>query len=61
MEKCWEGPSVAYMKGQVGALISLLARKRLVLGWTYYLFILSPNNRKMYQYRSELVSGRMPL
>ena len=51
-----QGPSVAYMKGQEGALISLLARKRLVLGWTYYLFVLAPNSRKIYQYRSELVS-----
>jgi len=46
---------VAYMKGQVGALISLLARKRIVLGWTYYVFVLVPNNRKIYQYRTELV------
>ena len=38
-----QGPSVTYMRGQEGALISLLARKRKVLGWTYYTFVLSPS------------------
>lgn len=52
-----EGPSVAYMKGQEGALISLLSRKRRVLGWTYYLFILCPGSKRIYQYRSELDSS----
>ena len=51
-----QGPSVAYMRGQEGALISLLARKRKVLGWTYYTFVLSPSNSTLYQYRTELVS-----
>ncbi len=49
------GPSVAYMKGQEGALISPLAKKRVVLGWTYYIFVLSAPNKKLYQYRTELV------
>ena len=51
-----KGPSVAYMKGQSGTLISVLAKKRLVLGWTDYYFAFSPKNRRLYQYRSELVS-----
>ena len=50
-----DGPSVAYMKGQEGALISSLARKRRVLGWAHYLFVLVPNSKRIYQYRSELV------
>lgn len=54
-EKAMQGPSVAYMKGQQGALISPLAKKRVVLGWTYYTFVLSTPNKKLYQYRSELV------
>ena len=53
-----QGPSVAYMRGQEGALISTLARRRLVLGWTYYTFVLSPGNKTLYQYRSELVCSQ---
>lgn len=52
-----DGPSVAYMKGQEGALISSLARKRRVLGWAHYLFVLVPNSKRIYQYRSELDSS----
>lgn len=55
-ELAMQGPSVAYMRGQEGALISTLARRRLVLGWTYYTFVLSPGNKTLYQYRSELDS-----
>lgn len=51
-----KGPSVAYMKGQFGTMASLLAKKRLVLGWSNYYFIFFPKNRRLYQYRSELVS-----
>lgn len=50
------GPSVAYMKGEQGSLISLLAKRRpLALGWSYYVFALSSANKKIYQFRSELV------
>ena len=55
-EKALKGPSVAYMRGQEGALISPLAKKRMVLGWTYYIFVLSNPNKKLYQFRTELVS-----
>ncbi len=55
-ESLLQSPSVAYMKGQDGVLLSLLARKRMVLGWTYYLYALCPTSKKIYQYRSELVS-----
>ena len=52
------GPSVACMKGEQGVLISLLAKRRpLALGWSYGVFALSPKNRKLYQFKSELVSG----
>jgi hypothetical protein len=51
-----KGPSVAYMKGQSGAVANLLAKKRLVLGWNNYYFVFFPKNRRLYQYRSELVS-----
>ena len=50
------GPSVAYMKGEQGTLISLLARRRpLALGWSYGVFALSSKNKKIYQFKSELV------
>ena len=50
------GPSVAYMKGQKGTLISLLAKKRqLSLGWAYGVFALSSTNKTIYHFRSELV------
>ena len=55
-EMSLKGPSVAYMKGQSGTVASLLAKKRLVLGWSNYYFIFFPKNRRLYQYRSELVS-----
>ena len=51
-----QGPSVAYMKGQEGALISLLAKKRAVRGWTYYTFVLSPSTSTLFEYRTELVN-----
>jgi len=44
------------MKGQEGALISLLAKKRAVLGWTYYTFVLSPSTSTLFEYRTELVN-----
>lgn len=50
-----QGPSVAYMKGQEGALYGPLARKRL-FRWTYYTYVLSPDDHVLYQYRTELVS-----
>ena len=50
-----KGPSVAYMKGQYGTVADLLAKKRLVLGWSNYYFVFFPKNRRLYQYRSELV------
>ena len=49
------GPSVAYMKGQSGAVGSVLAKRRLVLGWNHYYFVFFPKHRRLYQYRSELV------
>lgn len=50
------GPSVAYMKGEQGTLISLLAKKRtLSLGWGYGVYAVSSANKKMYQFKSELV------
>jgi len=52
-----QGPSVAYMKGQEGALISLLAKKRAVLGWTYSTFVLSPSTSTLFEYRTELDSA----
>lgn len=55
-EQAFQGPSVAFMRGQEGALISLLAKRRIVLGWTYYTFVLSPSST-LYQYRSELDSA----
>lgn len=56
-ESLFQSPSVAYMKGQEGILMSLLAKKRMVLGWCYYLFVLSPFSKKIYQFRSELDSS----
>ena len=53
-----KGPSVAYMKGQSGTVANLLAKKRLVLGWSNYYFVFVPKNRRLYQYRSELVGWR---
>ncbi len=55
-EQALQGPSVAYMRGQEGVLISPLAKRRVVLGWTYYIFVLSSTNKRLYQYRTELVS-----
>ena len=46
---------MAYMKGQEGALYGPLARKRL-FRWTYYTYVLSPDDHILYQYRTELVS-----
>ena len=43
------------MKGEEGSLISLLARKRPVVGWTYYVFALSSVTKTLFQFRSELV------
>lgn len=52
------GPSVAYMKGEQGTLISLLAKRRpLALGWSYGVFALSSKNKKIYQFKSELDSS----
>lgn len=56
-EMSLKGPSVAYMKGQSGAVASLLAKKRLVLGWNNYYFVFFPKNRRLYQYKSELDSS----
>lgn len=55
-EEAMQGPSVAYLKGEEGVLISLLALKRTVLGWNYNIFALSPNNKTIYQFKTELVS-----
>lgn len=55
-EMSLKGPSVAYMKGQSGTVANLLAKKRLVLGWSNYYFVFVPKNRRLYQYRSELDS-----
>ena len=51
-----QGPSVAYLKGEDGILISLLAQQRMMIGWMYNLYVLSPNNKTIYQFKSELVS-----
>lgn len=55
-EEAMQGPSVAYLKGEEGVLISQLALKRSVLGWNYNIYALSPNNKKVYQFKTELVS-----
>ena len=57
-EEAMQGPSVAYLKGEEDTLISLLAQKRALIGWTYYVFALSPTNKTVYQFKSELVSLR---
>ena len=50
------GPSVAYLKGEQGTVISLLAKKRSLVGWSYFVFALAPSSKTLYQFRSELVS-----
>ena len=50
------GPSVAFMKGEEGCVISLLAKKKPLVGWNYYVFALSSATKMLHQYRSELVS-----
>ena len=56
-----QGPSVAFLKGEEGILISLLAQKKAIIGWTYYVFALSPNNKTIYQFKSELVSSELAI
>lgn len=58
-QEAMQGPSVAYIKGEQGTLISLLARKKPVIGWTYNVFALSPSNKMLYQFKSELDSFPM--
>ena len=50
-----QGPSVAFMKGEAGSLISLLARKKPIVGWSYYVFALSSVTKTLFQFRSQLV------
>ena len=52
-----QGPSVAFLKGEEGILISLLAQRRTMIGWIYNLYVLSPNNQTIYQFKSDLVSN----
>lgn len=50
-----EGPSATYLKGQEGSLSDVLYKRRTVIGWIQYYFILSPVKKVLYQFRTELV------
>lgn len=52
-----EGPSATYLKGQEGSLSDVLYKRRTVIGWIQYYFILSPVKKVLYQFRTELESS----
>jgi hypothetical protein len=51
-----EGPSATYLMGQEGAQGNVLYKRRALLGWVQYYFVLSPVN-VLYQFRTELESS----
>lgn len=50
-----EGPSATYLKGQEGSRSDILYKKRALVGWIPYYFVLSPVKKVLYQFRTQLV------